>query len=244
MKKLLFNIFFLIFVSPLWSQSESSTSVVKNWAHESEASVVLVGGNSETQTYSAKQKTSYEIAPHKITLIGHYLMSRSDTKVSAENWSAGLRYDYAFSEQLGLFLGEVVSGDRFRGISEQYDTDAGLKYSFWKLNDKDYASSELGYRYTHTQLSNTIYNDDTHYLRAYLEASKSISESVLAKAWIEYLPNLEETKKYLINFEPSLQFTLSQIFSVKTGVSGRYDSLPAATEKFDYTYTLALIAKY
>lgn len=170
-------------------------------------------------------------------------MGKSNDKASAENWSAGLRYDYAFSPTLGLYVGELVSGDRFKNISQQYDSDAGLKYSFWKASDKDFASAELGYRYTVYEYAYAS-SDDTHYLRAFLEASKGISDTVLAKAWVEYLPNLEDTEKYLINFEPSLQFTLTKIFSVKTGLLGRYDSQPSASEKFDYTYTLALIAKY
>lgn len=240
MKKLL-SFFTLAISSSLFAQEPESTP--KRWAHESEASVVLVGGNSETETYNAKQKTSYTIDPHKFTLSGYYLLGKSNDQTSAENWSAGLRYDYAFNPSLGVYVGETVSGDRFRSISQQYDSDAGLKYTFWKASDKDFAAAELGYRYTVIEYAYAS-SDDTHYARAYLEGSKSISDSALAKAWVEYLPNLEETSKYLINFEPSLLFSLNTYFSVKTGVLGRYDSMPSGTEKFDYTYTLALIAKY
>lgn len=234
---------FLMFALPSFALTQENSPEVKKWANESEGSVVVVGGNSDAQTYSIKQKTSYEVAPHKLTLNGYYLMGKANSQTNAENWSAGLRYDYAFSEMLGAFIAQTVSGDRFKNIDYQYDTDTGLKYTFWKVSEKDYALAELGYRFTSYDYTNTA-DDVTHYARAYTEASKGISDSVLAKAWVEYLPNLEDSEKFLVNFEPSLQFTLSQIFSVKTGLLGRYDSRPTASEKFDYTYTLALIAKY
>lgn len=240
MKKLKLFIFFAL---PVASFAQESTPEVKNWAHESEGSIVVVGGNSDAQTYSAKQKTSYEVAPHKFTLMGNYLMGKASSKTNAENWLAGLRYDYAFNASLGVFVGQTVSGDRFKNIDLQYDTDAGLKYTFWKASETDYALAEIGYRFTKYEYTVGV-DDNTHYARVYTEASKGISDSVLAKLWVEYLPNLEDSEKFLVNFEPSLQFTLSQIFSVKTGLFGRYDSLPTASEKFDYTYTLALIAKY
>ena len=240
LKKLIHSIPFLFF-SVL--HSEEAPSEVKHIKNESEASIVLVGGNSKSESYSAKQETSYTADSHKITAKGHYLMGKSGSQISAENWDIGLRYDFAFHEQLGVYVGESISGDRFKNIHLQYDTDAGLKYTFWKAGDSDYALGELGYRLTSYDFV-IGQGKTTHYARAYVEAAKSIANNIFGKAWIEYLPNVERTKKYLINFEPSLNVKVTDIFTVKTGFLGKYDSEPTASKKFDYTYTMALIAKY
>ena len=212
-------------------------------SNESEGSVVVVGGNSVSQSYAAKQASAYEHNAHKCGLKGHYLMAKAGSLVSAENWDVGLRYDYAFRADFGAFAGETVSGDRFRNIHLQYDSDIGLKYTLWKATEKSYGLAELGYRLTRYDYITT---DDitTHFARAYFEVSAEINEKVSGKFWVEYLPSLQRSSKYLVNFEPSLNVVLTQIFSLKTGLLGNYDSQPKAPKKFDYTYTLALIAKY
>jgi len=50
MKKLLFSLSSLFVLAPLFSQEETAAQS-KHWAHESEASVVLVGGNSDNDAF-------------------------------------------------------------------------------------------------------------------------------------------------------------------------------------------------
>ncbi len=234
----------LTLLTNLAFSQEAAPAPTAKLANESEASVVIVGGNSKAETYSAKQLSSYETGDHKVTLKGHYLMGKANSKTSAENWSIGLRYDFAFSPSIGLFAGETVSGDRFKNITRQYDTDVGAKYTVWKSGDKDYGLAELGYRLTRYDYNDPIEDKTTHFLRVYAEVAQAFNDKVYGKLWAEFLPNIERTSKYLVNFEPSLNVSLTETFAVKTGFLGQYDSEPSASKKFDYTYTLALIAKY
>ncbi len=252
--KLLLVGFFCIHFA--FSQEATAPAVEeKRLNHESEASVVIVGGNSASETYSAKQTTGYKWNSSLITLKGHYLMGKSKSQttgertVSAENWSASLRYDHTLSERFSAFLGQGASGNRFAGIDLQLDSDLGLKYDIWKSTDKDYAFSELGYRLTQNDFVEGIRpnSEVAHFARLYIEAAKSINENVFGKLWVEVLPEISDIdENWNLNFEPSLNVVLSKTFSLKTGFLGKYDAKPAAKdlEKFDYTYTLGLIAKY
>ena len=214
------------------------------FANESELGVVIAGGNTRTQSVSAKQENSYSWSSNLFKLNARYLRTTNKGAESARTWSLGLRYERELIERLSAFLGQAIESDKFAGIVQRYNTDVGAKYFFVKEETLKWLG-EAGYRYTienKTDASQT----KSSYGRLYTEVEKAFNASVSARFWIEYLPNFTLSEDYQANAELSLSALLNSIFSVKTAYLVRYDHMPNPGIEFttDSVFTTALVAKF
>ncbi len=212
---------------------------------DAEAGVVITNGNSQTQSYSVKDKNSLVLGPSSYVFSGSYLKSRNGGVLSAESWMLGLRFEQALDEKLSVFAAQNVEGDEFAGYRQRYNSDLGGKYNFYKLEKDLLWFAELGYRYTR---ENTTANATLkqHKARLYSEAEKFFNESVSSKLWVEYLPNFTVSQAWQLNSELSMSAAMSAIFALKSGILVRYNHLPskASAQKADTTFTTALTAKF
>ena len=102
---------------------------------ESEASAVVVSGNSSNETYAAKTKNTYNITDmDSATVFGKYLRSVTSGSESNKAWEAGLRYERVFlKDTLSGFVQHKAEHDPYNGQFIQRDsTDIGAKYTFIK----------------------------------------------------------------------------------------------------------------
>jgi putative salt-induced outer membrane protein len=223
----------------------SSTSAFANYTNESELGILVAKGNSDSQSYTAKQAIG-KIWEDKNSLkfSGRYLQTKTSGLENARYWAAGLRYDYALSSQVGLFLGELVESDKYAGYNQKYSTDIGAKYII--LNEKKLVwNAELGYRHTIENQTSGL-EKKLNYLRGYTEAIKNWNETVSTKLWFEYLPNFTIGSDYQMNTELSVSAALNNMFALKTGYLLRYDNLPnpGTAAKTDTLLTTSLVAKF
>jgi putative salt-induced outer membrane protein len=218
-----------------------SKAVVTN---ESELGVIIAKGNSDSQSYNAKELLKEKWDENSLQFTGRFLKTKTSGIENARYWSTGLRYDRELSHRLGVFLGELLESDKYAGYNQKYNTDLGAKYAIMK-EAKFLWDAELGYRYT---VENDFIGDQKklHYMRAYTEATKEWTEGVSTKLWFEYLPNFTIGSDYQMNSEISVTAALTNIFSVKSGYLLRYDNLPnpGAHAKTDTLFTTALVAKF
>lgn len=212
---------------------------------DAEAGVVITNGNSQTQSYSVKDKNSLVLGPTSYVFTGSYLKSRSGGIKSAESWLLGLRFEQALNEKLSLFIGQSVEGDEFAGYRQRYNSDLGAKYYFMKTEKDLIWFGEGGYRYTYENTTANV-TLKQHKARLYTEAEKFFNESVSSKLWIEYLPNFTVSQAWQLNSELSLSAAMSSVFALKSGILMRYNNLPpkAGAQKADTTFTTALTAKF
>lgn len=213
------------------------------WKNESQAGVVLTSGNTNTSSLSASELASYQFGSNLVKFTAAYLYQKNAGVVSGRSWSLGLRYEKILSDQLSIFIGQSVEGNRFAGLDQRYNTDIGAKYTFVK-NDELTWIGEGGYRYTRENL--TLLSRTLHYARAYTEIEKKWSPTVSTKYWLEYLPNFTDTDNWQLNTELSLSAAISSVFSVKSAYLLKYDNqinAPGLT-KTDKTITTSLVAKF
>jgi len=219
-----------------------------SWAHESEVAAVSVSGNTETESYSAKQKTTYKWSENSLTLTGSYLENRgrveNRTETTAKQWDAGARYDRVVSELWGAYIGHRAEANRFAGFIQRDISDFGAKYLIRKSDELTW-KAEAGYAYIKTY--NTAYENlyDPSY-RLYTEAVRQLEKNLSVGYWIEYLQSFSKAKVFFINTEASLNVMLNQMFSVKTSYLLRYQNFRAPNqEKYtDTTLTTSLIARF
>ncbi|MBX9768172.1 MAG: DUF481 domain-containing protein [Bdellovibrionales bacterium] len=236
-----------------------STAAQSQVTNETEVSIVALGGNAESTTYSGKQATSYTMELNKVALAGRYQQvfasspNAALTRVSQEtarNWLVSLRYERELSTAFSLYGQQTAESDIFAGYNQRYNSDLGGKYSILKDDATDW-SSELGYRYTaefRTIPTAKFPNTDVrqHFARVYTKATHKLSEGVSTELWLEYLPNFTNTEDWMSNGEMSLTSQLSSMFSLKTAYQVRYRNtlVGAARSLSDHSFTTAIVAKY
>lgn len=222
-----------------WAQEKSP------WSHESEAAVVKVDGNTQSDSYSAKQKTIYTFDSNAVTAAGRYLETKAANIETAKSWEASLRYERILSDLWSAFAQHGAESDTYAGYVQRDNTDLGGKYYFIK-SDKQNLSAELGARFTNTLPTGSGKKDSNTSGRLYAEYTDKWTETVSGKFWVEYLPNFKEADAYLVNYEPSMSVMMSQVFSLKVAYLVKYHNktLTASEKKEDTTFTTALVAKF
>lgn len=168
---------------------------------------------------------------------------------SARNWDVKAKYEHTLTKYIDGFLAIQYQGNEFSGYKQRENIDLGAKYIL-KNTDKTQSFFELGARYTiEMKVVRDDKNEDVFNFskgRLYYEIVHKKSEDLSYKFWIEYLPNFTESEDYLITYEPSVAFILSNTFSLKTAYKAMYDNLPniEGNKYTDYTFTTSLLAKF
>lgn len=209
---------------------------------ESELGSTVTTGNTSTNNVAAKTENKYRLGADLWTLNGRYLRSTDQNVETALSWDAGLRYDKVITERFTAFLGYKVEADPYSGFAQRDSIDIGSKYYFIK-EDSFYWLGEGGYRYSKTH----VLGADTHdsFLRFYTETQKTFDKNSYGKLWVEYLPNLTNSKAYLVNAEASISAVLTELFSLKMSYLAKYQNEPAAGfKRTDTIFLTTLVAKY
>ena len=215
-----------------------------DFTNESEAGIAVANGNTKSQTYNFKQENGYKFDANLLKFKARFLNTFSNNDESARYILGTLRYERELNEKFSLFVEEGLESDKFAGYHLRHNNDIGGKYNIYKV-ENFYWYVEAGYRYVNEKLNNGTHSYKNS-LRAYTETEKKWTETVSTKYFLEYIPNLKESKDYQINTELSVSAALSTMFSIKTAFLLRYDHLPApgTVTKTDSLLTTALVAKF
>ena len=221
-----------------------SSSFAADFSNESEAGIAVASGNTKSKNYNVKQANAYKFDANVLKFDARYLNSYSNNDESARYVFGGLRYERDLNESFSLFVAQGFESDKFAGYYLRHSSDIGAKYNIIKV-EMFYWLAEVGYRYTNEKLNSGSHNYKNS-IRTYTELEKKWNPSVSTKYFVEYLPNIKESKDYQINTELSVSATLTSIFSIKSAYLLRYDHLPAAsaTTNTDSLLTTALVAKF
>ncbi|MCJ8276088.1 MAG: DUF481 domain-containing protein [Bdellovibrionales bacterium] len=260
----------LLAVLSIFVSLSAQAEVKKGLTNESSLGYVITGGNSESESTSFKHNSTYRWDKDILKLTGHYLQSEGQvqtdpndpttafTAVTAENWSAALRFEKIITEKIfNAYIGYGWYGDRFQNVSEGQNIDIGGKY-FWLASSSTKFFSELGYRYTRELLVNppaaaervgvgSLGHPEYHYIRAFSQIDYEHSKTLTLGFWIEYLPSITDfAKDQRINYSPYLTSVLTDMFSLKVAYESRYRFKPAqvGNELVDFTFTTSLLAKF
>ncbi|MBC7714568.1 MAG: DUF481 domain-containing protein [Rhizobacter sp.] len=214
------------------------------FSNESEAGVSVASGNTDAKNYNLKQANALKLGENVLKFDARFLNSFSSGVESARYLFGALRYEHALNERFSLYVAQGFESDKFAGYYLRELSDAGGKYSIVK-EKTIYWFVEAGYRYTNEKFNNGSHNYKNS-LRAYTETEKKWNPSVSTKYFVEYVPNLKESKDYQINTELSVSAALTDVFSIKSAYLLRYNHLPAPTSitKTDTLLTTALVAKF
>lgn len=214
------------------------------WTNESELAIVTTSGNSEGESYSGKEKTTYTLEKNVFTNTAHYLRSQTRGTETALQWDVGLRYEFNFSDLWAAYLGYLIEADPYSGYVQRNSTDLGAKYTIRQTEiEKWFAEAGGRQSDTYTTLGEHVY---ATFGRLYTEYNRALSETLAMKIWLEYLPNFTDQQAYLANGEASLTAMLSKVFSLKLSYLEKYQNVPpvAGAKRVDNVFTTSLVAKF
>ena len=212
--------------------------------NESEAGVAVASGNTKSKNYNVKQANAYKFDANTLKFDARFLNTFSNDIESARYLFGALRYERDLNNKFSLYAAEGFESDKFAGYDFRHNNDAGGKYNIVKV-EMFYWLAEAGYRYTYEKYTSGGRNYKNS-LRTYTELEKKWNPSVSTKYFVEFVPNLKESKDYQINTELSVSAALTSVFSIKSAYLLRYDHQPApsSTTKTDTLLTTALVAKF
>jgi putative salt-induced outer membrane protein YdiY len=211
--------------------------------NESEAGVVITGGNTQTQTVALKHTTEWIQAHNTYKANAAFLRSSNAGIEQARIWGLGVRYERGLTDDFSLYIGQLVESNYYQNILQRYGSDIGGKY-IWMSTESLKWFSELGYRFARENYRGGT-PANLSFLRAYNELEYTFSKSVSTKWWFEVLPNLSNFDGYQFNTELSFAAALSDVFSIKSAYFLRYNNAPPAPAfKTDTAFTTALVAKF
>ena len=213
--------------------------------NQSEAGVVLTGGNAKTQSWNIQSTSHYKLDKNAFRLKGSYLAAKQRDVESAEKWNLELRYERELDADLNGFLAQSVDGDKFAGILQRYNTDLGAKYFLIKKENDLNWLVEAGYRFTHEHNTSGVIQDFQK-ARVYTEVEKYWAATTSTKFSAEYIPNFTFADGWLLNSEASVTSALSTTLSVKTSYLINYNNSPSVLTagRTDTTFTTSLVAKF
>ena len=245
MKFIILSFLLSLTVSAFAQESKTEVPVVKKFKGESEASTVVISGNTNSETYGAKTSNTYQFSElDSASIFGKLLKTKTAGVETASAWDLGVRYERNFQvDMLSGFIQQKAEHDPYNGVYIQRDsTDLGLKYILVKADTINWLA-EAGFRNSKIYTGPT--NDTVQFARLYTEISYKLTPTSSTKFWAELLPNFNNTDEYQYNAEASISVVISTMFSLKSALLLNHNHALAAPQKKDTTtWTTALVATY
>lgn len=226
--------------------------------HESELGITVVEGNRDSESWNAKQQTTYSWAKNLLRLNASYLRTESEDPAttqsveSARAWLAGLRYERVLNTRLNAFVGYQIEADINQSYIQKSSTDAGAKYFLAKSKPTTWFL-ELGYRSVVSLIPNPTREQTAHALRAYTEFNQELSDTAFSRLFVEYIPNLQmpnpeppgsNQNGYVLTIEPSISVRISNTLTVKSAYNHKTEQTTTHVVNVTKTFTTNLLANY
>jgi len=211
------------------------------WKSSLGFSYLETSGNTSSQTFSGELKVERNLSFAKVTLEGAALYGQKEDVTTDASWFGSLKYDQNITDRFYLFLLDRTERDTFRGFEFRYAHQGGLGYYLVKSEDQ-ILKFEAGGGYVHEDQVDPFPDKGFPNARAYAGYTYNFSKTSRFDEWVAYLPNLNETKDYVINEETAVVANLVENLALKVSFNVAFDNLPApGFEKSDRVFKTALL---
>ena len=191
-------------------------------------SLVAASGNTEVATLGFAEKVIYRPdSTWMFTQDAKVIYGTDEGEVSAENYFAGLRGDYAFAPTTGTYLLAAFDRDVFSGIAARYETSAGLIAKVWDAEkDKLQLEAGLGWINQEPTVGVTVQFFSARVAGGYRH---NFSEASYLEQKLDVMPNLEESADLRLISKTALVAPISSHIGLKASLQVKYDGMPEPT---------------
>jgi putative salt-induced outer membrane protein len=226
-------------VTPALAAQESDSTPPRPWKLQTDFGFVNTAGNTSTTTLNAGENFSYTTGPWKFAQLFSVVYGRTDGEQSAENYTANLRGDYAFTEHFGMYGLGTWNRNEFAGISRRFEEGGGITFTPI-ARDRTTLSFEAGLS-ANQQRSTEGADDNFASGRGALLFKQMFATTAYLQQTAEILPNLQNGDDYRVNTETALVAPLSKSIAFKAGYVIHFDNDPEPDfEKTDRFLTSGL----
>jgi len=240
MKRIVSSILMLHLVAVFAAQARADEPPPP-WKGSMELSYLQTSGNTSSQTFSGGLKIERNLSFAKLTLEGGALYGKKEDVTSDESWFGSLKYDQNLTDRFYLFLLDKTERDTLKGIEFRYTHQGGLGYYLIKT-EGDSLKLEAGGGYIHEDQVDPFPDRGFPNARAFAGYTHNFSKTSRFDEWVEYLPDLNKTKDYVINEETALITNLKGNLALKVSFDVAFDNLPPpGFQKSDRVFKTALL---
>jgi len=215
------------------------------WERSIAAGVNLTSGNSDTLAINGSIAAENEGDTHetRVGIEGDFGESEVDSvdETTAQNGKLYAIYKYKFKAGY-LYTDNSLFHDDMADIEYRLVLGGGAGYHVLKTEDIK-LGLEMGTALIREELTDDTREDDIS-LRFAARHDQDLGEH--SKFWLamEYLPNVDDTKDYLLNGEAGLEAAVNSSLSLRAVVQDRYDNVvPEGREENDLAVISSLVYK-
>ncbi|NQT27275.1 DUF481 domain-containing protein [candidate division KSB1 bacterium] len=216
------------------------------WKTQLGLSYVNTSGNTETQSFSSKLDVNGTGMGNRYILGGSYLYGKSGDIETANKLNADVRTERVITGRLFAFVGGGYLQDKYSGFDSRISVGLGLGMDI--INQEKHSIKGM--------LSSMYFFDDyavpdlesENYAtgKAGLACDRKIKEHVTLKVLGDYMVSLEETERYFITGDISLQVGVNSRIAIGLGYLLNYQNAPPdpAIKKTDTTFLSTVVVNW
>jgi putative salt-induced outer membrane protein len=202
------------------------------WRYSLGAGGSFSSGNSSSRSVNLTVDAVKESAKDKLTLYGRALYSDDAGETTADQVSAGVRYDWDITPYWFHFGMLDWLRDRPANLVQRWSINSGVGYHVYRQPEQ-FVDLIAGLGYSHDDyVEPTLVSDQirSSYGRAELlfgeRSELKLTENTTVSQRIFLLPNLEDTGNFRAIADASISVAMNARFALTASVSYRYNSDP------------------
>ena len=226
----LLNASVLLAVTTASVHAQATAAAVKTDSLEGQASAGLAfsSGNSNASTIDISDKLKYTKKGWGFAQDLKYFYGEANDKVTADFWNVGVRLERRLTPRLGMFFLTRWDRNQLQGIASRFEESLGLDFiAVGKPKDKLVLTlGASAFQQELTPGTTSTFAGNYPAARLAADYKHSFTDKAYFQQTFEYLPNLSESKLYLLNGETSLVAPLIANFGLKLSSVLRYNAWP------------------
>ena len=229
--------------APALAQDEEEKEL--GWFNTTELSLVAIGGNAESETFSLKAAATRVWESSDLTLSAGALRAESttvtrtavgtpnsfslveaeDTNLTAENYFFKSRYGRLVTDQLQWFGAAGWERNEFAGITNRYSLGGGVGHVWWQEDDKHFRTD---YGLFWTQEEDLLgLEEDYLALRLSWDYLRPLTQTATFGSVLALDENVEETSDFRIDTTNWVSVAISDQLALRVSLQLLYDNEPS-----------------
>lgn len=217
------------------------------WFGKAELAFLSTSGNTDTSSLGGGLELNYNPKPWLFTLKGSVLHAATDGVTTAENYTASVKGARDLTERLDVFVGGGWLRNRFSGIQNLWNGDAGVGFKLL-TGPAQNLRAEAGVGYTSEEdIVLGVFTPTRNYAnaRAGLFYKWQFTKTASFSNDFNFLADLDQTSNWFITDKAAITANISSIFALQASWTLLYRNQPVPG--FDHTDTataVGLVAKF
>ena len=227
----------------LFAQDEATE---KTWKTQLGLSYVNTSGNTETETFSSKLDVEGEGLGNRYILGAGYVFAKTADVESANKFHSEARAERVLTGRLFAFLGATYLSDKYSGYDSRISVGPGLGVDI-VTQEKQTLKGMLSSMYFFDAYAVADLESESYATgKAGLTYDWQIREHVSFKALGDYLVSLEDSDRYFVTTDISLQAGINSRIAVGLGYQISYQNAPPdpAIKKTDTTFLSSVVVNW